>query len=510
MVSNIQSAISLLLDNYGSYAGLIAFIAAFFETLVGTGFLLPGSTILLVMGVFAGEGLIDIKVILLFAFLGAFLGDQSNYLIGKKYGVDLLKKPWLHISEDMLKKTQIFLDKKGSISIFFGRFLPAFKETLPFVAGSVKMKYISFVFWDILGAIGWSFEFVGVGYIFSNSLALAQTWLTRTVYLLAILIFISIVIYLLTRFTRKNLKNVKTSLKTAIDFILSRKIIKTFIKNHPKTTLFIKNRFLKNSFSGIPLTLLALSFVYILSLFGGIVEDFISKDPIIKFDHIFANIIPYLRTPIWTDFFTYITLFGKGEVVVAFFLLCVVLLWANGKKNYILPLFVSTFGAGIFIYITKLIFHRPRPKIAIYFEPTYSFPSGHATISVALYGFGIYLLFRLLKSDTLKFYISFFTIVFIALIGLSRIYLGEHYFSDVYSGYLLGSLWFIIGVAFTKWMDERGEKNVKPIKYTKYIAATAIVIFIYFFISFSQIFHYKKRYNMLKNEHVSISIKKIS
>ena len=214
---------------------------------------------------------------------------------------------------------------------------------------------------------------------------------------------------------------------------------------------------------------------------------------IINIDKILASFIPTIRTESLTKIFTYITYFGTSQVVIAFLVAVTFILIINQKARYIIPLLISTIGASVSVYISKIAFHRPRPDIAIYYEPSYSFPSGHATIAVALYGFVAYLIIHFLKSTKQKLTTIFFALIFILLIGISRIYLGEHYLSDVYSGYLLGTLWLIIGIAITKVLEEKNiDINIKPIKYKKILTYLAVFGFLAFYISFSQIFHYKK------------------
>ncbi|HHD74987.1 MAG TPA: hypothetical protein ENL00_04110 [Nitratifractor sp.] len=75
----IQNTIIPLLQQYGSYSAIIAFLAAFGETLLGLGWLLPGSTILLVMGLLAGQVYLNISTVLIFGILGAWIGDSVNY-----------------------------------------------------------------------------------------------------------------------------------------------------------------------------------------------------------------------------------------------------------------------------------------------------------------------------------------------------------------------------------------------------------------------------------------------
>jgi len=78
------------------------------------------------------------------------------------------------------------------------------------------------------------------------------------------------------------------------------------------------------------------------------------------------------------------------------------------------------------------------------------------------------------------------------LIGFSRIYLGEHYLSDVYSGYLLGTLWLIIGIALTYWLESRGRTETAPRALDKRVFAAAAALFVLAFGGFSQVFHYEK------------------
>ncbi|MDP2779749.1 phosphatase PAP2 family protein, partial [Devosia sp.] len=112
----------------------------------------------------------------------------------------------------------------------------------------------------------------------------------------------------------------------------------------------------------------------------------------------------------------------------------------------------------------KNIFARPRPEMAVYAESSFSFPSGHSAASVAFFGFLTYVLIR---ERIGPFFVSFLigaTLVF--LIGLSRIYLVEHYLSDVLNGYLVGALWALLGIWLAEWLNTRrgrsGQTSVLP------------------------------------------------
>ena len=481
-----------LIEQFKSYAVLIAFVSAFGETLIGLGYFIPGSTFLLFLGVLAGQGYIDIKSILIFGIAGAYVGDISNYYLGRRYGVSLLKKPWLHVSDDLLNSGHRFLDTYGAKSILFARFLPGLKESVSFIAGSLKMSKTKFLIWDFLGATGWGLEFIGVGFIFSTSLALAQAWLTRTMIVIAILTAFFVLLFLLKRFIIRNAQTVKEILSHLFEAFLNIPRVKSFILTHPKLIQFIKNRFNYDTFYGLPLTLFSFMFIYVLALFGGIIEDFLTKDPIVYVDKIIANLMLSWRTAKLDEFFTWVTYLGKSEIIIAFSIVATIVLLSYKKFGELITLYLSLLGSAIFIFLGKIAFHRPRPEMALYYEPTFSFPSGHATIAVSFYGFIAYLLIQNIKNFKMKINIFFATTILILLIGFSRIYLDEHYLSDVYAGYLLGLLWVIVAITLLKWISFKDNFAPKvPFKYARIISFAALLISFGFYLNFSAQDHYK-------------------
>ncbi len=98
--------------------------------------------------------------------------------------------------------------------------------------------------------------------------------------------------------------------------------------------------------------------------------------------------------------------------------------------------------------IIKIILHRDRPEYMLIEERGYSYPSGHAMVSMAFYGFLIFLIYRYIKNKKLK--ISLITIIslIILLIGISRIYFGVHYTSDVIGGFSFSICYLIIYIHF--------------------------------------------------------------
>ncbi|BBG65429.1 membrane-associated phospholipid phosphatase [Hydrogenimonas sp.] len=492
MMSDLQHLLLSAVDYFRSYTAWIAFIAAFGETLIGLGFFIPGSTLLLFMGVLAGQGYIDIKTVLLFGLAGAYAGDLVNYRLGRRHGAALLQKPWLHLPEEALEKSRKFLNTHGAKSLFFARFIPGLKESVSFLAGSMKMDRGKFLFWDFLGAVGWSLEFIGIGFLFSTSLALAQLWLSRTVTTIAVFTFLLFLLYLLKRFVVQNGPAAKTVLSALRHAFLTAGPVKRFSASHPKLTLFLRRRIDSSVFTGLPLTLFAPALLYLLALFGGTVEDILTKDPIVYADSIVANLIVQWRTPELTPFFTWITYLGKVEVLLAFLAAATLILLLNRRYEQIVALYFSIAGSALSVYLGKLALHRPRPETALYFEPTYSFPSAHAAAAVAFYGFLAYLLMWERKSFKSRINILFTVTVLILLIGFSRIYLGVHYLSDVFGGYLAGTLWLIAAAALLhRLLYKKAPGRRAPFRYAKPVGYLALFAAAAFYLIFGTHYHYK-------------------
>jgi len=479
--------------HFGGY--WLAFFAAFLETTVGIGILLPGSTIILLLGALSSRGHLDTGDLIWFAVSGAILGDNINYHLGKRYGAKWIEKGFWFFKSDHIKKTRIFMDAHGAKSVFLGRFIPSVKEIVPFIAGSVKMNKRTFMFWNILGAVGWGFEWVLAGYIFAQSLNLAELWLSRAGLFFFFLVIIASVLYFFKWLVIKKGKEfwtISVSLwQSIIRAVIENKHVARWIKKHPRIISLFKSRLDTNAFSGLPLSLFILAFVYVLALFAGVVEDLITSDPIIAADIRIANLAAALRTDTLTKIFSWITLLGKSQIILVFIVVSIALLWVWRKKSYIVALMIAVSGSEAFTYLGKLIFHRPRPALAVYAEHSFSFPSGHATIAVSFYGFLGYLLMRFVQSWNKKVNIFFGSIFIIMAIGFSRVYLGEHYISDVWSGYLVGGMWLIIAVSFSEWLihKRRDVTSTVPAFVTRLISIVFVFIAILFYVGFSIKYH---------------------
>ena len=141
--------------------------------------------------------------------------------------------------------------------------------------------------------------------------------------------------------------------------------------------------------------------------------------------------------------------FGRQWVVA----LCVVALLLRFRlKVEAACLLISLGSIWLLTNAIKIIVGRPRPSpdmVYVYYYPaTYSFPSGHVTTYMALYGFLFYLVYTLMRPSSLRSALLLLLGALIGLVGLSRVYLGAHWASDVFGGYCLGFIWLALTIYF--------------------------------------------------------------
>ena len=159
-----------------------------------------------------------------------------------------------------------------------------------------------------------------------------------------------------------------------------------------------------------------------------------------SFDNAIYNFI-FNRNNILDFYFTNITKLGNTITIIC--IVIVLLLLINDKSKYILG--ITTITTVLSNQGLKHLIKRIRPDhIRLIKQGGYSYPSGHAMISIAVYGFLIYYVLKHVNNKYLKFLITILLLILIISIGLSRIYLGVHYPSDVLGGYLLSLIVLIL------------------------------------------------------------------
>ncbi len=189
--------------------------------------------------------------------------------------------------------------------------------------------------------------------------------------------------------------------------------------------------------------------------FARVAEDYVTNDPLARWDVRFARWLALERSDLGTEFFRFFTFLGSPAVALAISAVACVALYRRRLlvQAALLPLVLA--GAELLNLVLKLAFHRPRPEVAFVTLDTYSFPSGHAMVSTAAYGALAYIAWAYVRSPRRRVLLVAGTTVFVALICFSRLYLGVHYLSDVLAGAAGGLFWLSVSVAVMTVWGER-------------------------------------------------------
>ncbi len=431
------------------------------ESLPFVGLLVPGTVVVLIAGFFSSQGYLDVGDLIWFSAIGASLGDWISYRLGKK-GVHLFKAENKFLKKSLLEKGNVFFHKHGTKSIFFGRFLGPLRSTIPFVAGLSGMSPKLFFFWNIVSAVVWSATYVTLGYFFGELYHSIETWTTRVgLVLIGIVILVIIIRYMVKR-SGAFFSLVVFPFRAMYKTLAKQPEARAFFQAHERFMSFLRRRLTLQRFSGLPLTTGVLALVYLGLAFLGAAAFLQILQRVSLVDLNIQQFLLSLRDPSLVKVFLWVTSLGAWQTALSITLVSAFIWWVWNKRAYTIGFLVSLGGTLFYTYILKTLINRPRPLESIYVETSASFPSAHAALAIAIYGFLAFAALRHLKNWTVKLNAFFACVVLMVLIGLSRLYLGVHFFSDVWNGYILGLVWLACGVAATEWLERGKLKSAQP------------------------------------------------
>lgn len=246
------------------------------------------------------------------------------------------------------------------------------------------------------------------------------------------------------------------------------------IKNrYPRFFRFIKKRLTPNEKYGLHLTIGVLITLFFIYLFFGIVQDYLGQEALIRADLRIINLVSQFRNPNLNQGMLFITYLAKAEIITTGVIIFSIILILLKNWRFLNALIVSVVGGEIFVWFIKNIFERPRPPLinALVNESTYSFPSGHTFVAIALYGLLTYFVLQSEKDKLLKVISFILGIGAIFSVASSRIYLGAHWPSDVLASFVAGSAWLTIIITSLKI-----KKKFHPIKFNPHFTKKTIII----------------------------------
>ena len=159
-VSKPDQVLLAIIEKYHNWVYVFLFLIVFAETgLIIASFLmpfLPGDALIFTIGLLAQEGSLNIYLVIPLLIFAAILGDNLNYYVGKRFGEYIMNSEKdFFIKKKHLEKAKDFFDKNGKNSIIIARFVPVIRTIVPFLCGSTKVKYSTFLSFSMIGAVLW-------------------------------------------------------------------------------------------------------------------------------------------------------------------------------------------------------------------------------------------------------------------------------------------------------------------------------------------------------------------
>src|SRR3990167_6835270 len=428
-----MSDISLILqwiNDHPQLAGLAVFLISTAESVAIIGTIIPGSIMMTAIGALAGAGIISLWSTLVWAILGAIVGDGISYWFGFHFK-ERLPHVWpFRRYPTVLKSGEAFFLKHGGKSVFIGLFVRPVRALVPLVAGMLGMRPLKFILANVISALGWAPAYMLPGILLgAASLELPPDIAVHVI--LALLFFVLFLLFCLW-LAYQLFKLVRNQINQFLNWIWQALLRSKYFHI---TTVILKHHNIKKTYGQL---ILAFYFCCVIVLFVAL----FSYIKVMGAANIFVNnslfhLFRSIRTANLDQPMLYITLLGQKQIVLA--LVVLVTAWLCYLRRGRLALHVLMLGilAAGSVFIIKSLAHSPRPWGLFQSPETFSFPSGHATLATTVY-LGLALLIASACSPKRRWIVYIIASLFVLVISFSRLYLGAHWFTDIIGGWLLG------------------------------------------------------------------------
>jgi membrane-associated protein len=197
--SFVDRLLDWLMPLFSDWGYFIVFAGVFLESIFLTGWIAPGTTVILIGGFFAAQGELNIFALWAVCVAAALIGDNVGYFIGRRMGLRAVgryeRRPRLRRG---MERTQHFFARYGGVTVLFGRMISGVDAFIPVTAGINGMPYFKYMAYDIPGVMLWSAIFCALGYLFGESWEAIERvinwlgWGAIGLLLLAVMVFVLI------------------------------------------------------------------------------------------------------------------------------------------------------------------------------------------------------------------------------------------------------------------------------------------------------------------------------
>lgn len=458
---DLQGLLEDVSNTLGVWTYLLVGLFAFAETGAFVGLVIPGETVMLLGGAVAGQGAIDIYLLIGIAWFAAWLGDTTSFFIGRRLGREFVLEhgPRFGIGHERFERVEDYFSRHGGKTIFIGRFVSLVRAFAPFIAGSSGMRYRAFVPYSVLGTGLWASAHILVGYFFSRSIESAAKYAGRGAFVLATtIVVVTAIVYV---YRRLRVEENRRQLVAWLERRLATRWLVVLARRFRPQLEFLWERVTPGGTFGLEFTsLMAVLAVssFVLVSYAVVVGAEPGPTP---GDDTAIEIVEHLRTTWLTDLAKAFTRLGSLAVVGPLAFVGAALLIARRRWAEFGVLVAGMLLIYAGVHELKALVDRPRPGGGLVGVSGSSFPSAHAAYSTFYVWLAVTIVMRLRPGMARGAAVVAAGVALTALVGLSRVYLGVHYLSDVSSGWALGLASFSLCAAValvitTVRQNERG------------------------------------------------------
>lgn len=442
---NLERLLEDLGRSLGTWTYLLVGGLAFLETGAFVGLVAPGETTILVGGVVAGQGEIDIVALIALVWACAVAGDLVSFYLGRRLGREFLETHGAKVSitPDRLEKVEGFFDKHGGKAILLGRFVGLVRAIAPFLAGSSGMPLRRFLPYDVIGAGLWGSTFCLLGFLFWRSFGTVLDYAKTGTLALGTTIIVVAGIVALVRFFRvpANRARSRAWVSAQERRAVIGPVIRVLVRRGEQPARFALDRVTPGDLGLELTTLLAIAGVGAFAVAGYAVA--LGPGEVTPGDVRGLMAADDLRAGWLTEIAKGVSTAGLLWVTLAATAIGCIALAAQRKMMEAVAV-----GSGYVLMLAaeglvRASEDRARPPLGLVETASASFPSAHVAHSVAWVAIAVAAA-RVLPGWGARLAIVVASVVLVVAVALTRMYLRAHYLSDVVAGAGLGVACFAL------------------------------------------------------------------
>ncbi len=434
----------------GAWTYLLVGALAFLETGAFVGLVAPGESVVIVGGVIAGQGEISLIVLIGIVWTAAILGDTTSFFVGRRLGRGFILRhgPKVKIDEARLEQVESYFERHGGKTILIGRFIGLVRALAPFVAGSSGLPYRRFIPFSTIGCGLWATTFCVLGYVFYESFDRVADVAGKATFgfgVTVVTVVGCIYAYRRLRHPEERRKLVawmeqRPLLRHLVAVLrpVKRRLLDPVWRVVGPQLRFLGDRITPGGLGLELTTALAVGGVgfYVFTVYAVTLSGNTSTTPADRELLDLADRLNIHET--LTDVAKVVTDFGAFTSVATLVVTVSILLAARRNWTELVTFVVASVAVYVSVQLTKNGIDRPRPSGPLVDADGESFPSGHAAYSTIWVAAAV-VVARVVPGIASRAVLVGGALVLAAAIGLSRIYLRVHYWSDVAGGWGLGA-----------------------------------------------------------------------